>query len=167
MEIEKKAFKTSRISGRKPGSSSQQRWINAHKSSVKEGCAGREGRSPLNTACTTVQFVFWLLNGTSPVRTCVGAATVSRNNTHFRPYTIYLDGDHGKRINVRFLAGILFKEDFWSRPSGSVGFLACRRPYRIHVFCHDGDTEIRNACMGDVTSGYSGITQNAWKRCQL
>ena len=152
VEREEKVRETLRIFGRKPGSWSQQRWVNAHKPSVQDGCSGREGRSPLNTASTTVQFVFRLLNGTSPVSTCVGAVTFSRYNAYFRPYTTYLDCDHGKRVNVRFLAGILFTEDFWSRPSRSVRFLTCRRPYGIQVFRHDRDPEIRNTCMGDVVN---------------
>ena len=152
METEEKACDTSRISGRKRGSSSQQRWVNAHKLSVQEGCSGRDGRSPFNTACTTVQFVFRLLNGISPVSTCVGATTVSRNKTYFRPFTIYLNCDHGERVNIRFLAGVLFEKNFWSRPSGSVGFLTCSRSYGIHVFRHDRDAEIRDTCMGDVVN---------------
>ena len=31
---------------------------------------------------------------------CFGAATVSRNNAYFRPYTVYLDCDHCERVNI-------------------------------------------------------------------
>ena len=147
-------WETSGISGRNRGSWSQQRWINAHKPPVQEGCSGREGRSPLNTACTTIQFVFRPLNGALPVSTCVGEAAVSRNNAYFRPFTMYLDHDHSKRVNIRFLAGILSVNDFWSRPSRSVNVLACLTPYGIEVLRHGSDSKIRNTCMRDVVNNF-------------
>ena len=65
---------------------------------------------------------------------------------------MYLNRDHGERVNIRFLGGILFAEDFRSRPSRGVDVLTCISPDGIHVFRHDSDAKIRNARMGDVVN---------------
>ena len=62
-------FKASEISGRTLGSLSQQRCINAHSWSVREGWVGRDGRLPVIIASIAAAGRLFL-NGTAPVNPC-------------------------------------------------------------------------------------------------
>ena len=61
---------TSEIFGRKRGFWAQQRCINPHNWSVRAGCDGRDGRSPLIMAIVATAGRL-SLNGIVPVNTCV------------------------------------------------------------------------------------------------
>ena len=64
---------------------------------------------------------------------------------------MHLNRDHSERVNVRFLAGILFTKDFRGGPSRSVDILACISTYGIQVR-YDGDADIRNTCMRNIVN---------------
>ena len=60
----------------------------------------------------------------------------------------HLNRNHSERVNIRFLAGILATQDLRRRPQRSVDVLTRSRPYRVQVFCDNGNAEIGNARMG-------------------
>ena len=59
----------------------------------------------------------------------------------------YLDHEHAERVNIRFLGGILFAQDFWRGPSWGVNVLMRSRPYGVQVFGYSGNTKVRNKCV--------------------
>jgi hypothetical protein len=83
---------------------------------------------------------------------------MSQSRTDRKSSGTYLDHDHGERVDIGFLTGILPAQDLWCRPQWSVEILTRSGPDGVEVLGHNSKAEVRNACArGVVNDVYENV----------